>query len=82
MVKQVKGLKVELEWKFLERIAEFYNFPTVVFLSNLNNFKPLPKTREVYLKVTDDGNSKNQIHKLGNKENSINTEKVFFKRRR
>ena len=40
-----KKLKIEVEWKLLERIAEFYQFPTTVFLGNLKVF-PKRKTRE------------------------------------
>jgi len=39
-----KKTKVEIEWKLLERIAEFYEFPTAVFLGNLKIF-PKSKTR-------------------------------------
>ena len=35
----VKPLKVELEWSLLERIAEYYQFPSAVFLGNKKMFK-------------------------------------------
>ena len=35
----VKPLKVELEWKLLERIAEYYQFPSAVFLGNKKMFR-------------------------------------------
>jgi len=34
-----KKLKVEIEWKLLARIAEYYQFPSAVFLGNLDRFK-------------------------------------------
>lgn len=43
--KKEKPLEVTLKWKLLERIAEYYEFPTAVFLSDINNFDSLPKTR-------------------------------------
>lgn len=36
-------LEVTLKWKFLERIAEFYEFPSAVFLGNEKMFNT--KTR-------------------------------------
>jgi len=55
-----KKLKVEIEWKLLERIAEFYEFPSAVFLGNMKIF-PKCKTRnklfkkkaELYDKIKD-----------------------------
>ncbi len=38
-----KKLKIEVEWALLERIAEYYEFPTTVFLANKIIFKE--KTR-------------------------------------
>ena len=43
-----KNFKVEIDWKLLERIAEFYEFPVVVFLGNKKMFKS--KTRENYFR--------------------------------
>ena len=43
-----ESLKVELEWKFLQRIAEFYEFPSAVFLGNAKMFKH--KTRSQVLR--------------------------------
>ena len=40
-----KILKVKIEWRLLERIAEYYEFPTAVFLSDFDNFADLPTTR-------------------------------------
>ena len=49
-----KKLKVEIEWKLLERIAEYYQFPSAVFLGNLDIFKHAPKTRdEVFRKKVE-----------------------------
>lgn len=45
-IKMAKKLKVEIEWKLLERIAEYYKFPSAVFLGNLDVFKHAPKTRD------------------------------------
>ncbi|MEK6878544.1 MAG: hypothetical protein AABY22_03000 [Nanoarchaeota archaeon] len=42
--------KVEIEWKLLERIAEYYKFPIAVFLGNLDVFKNSPKTRDEVLR--------------------------------
>lgn len=39
-----KKLKIEIEWKLLERIAEYYEFPSAVFLGNVKVF-PKAKTR-------------------------------------
>lgn len=44
--KMAKKLKVEIEWKYLERIAEFYKFPVAVFCGNLKIFKNSPRTRD------------------------------------
>ena len=41
-----KILKIKIEWRLLERIAEFYEFPVGVFLSNFDNFREFPKTRK------------------------------------
>jgi len=41
-------LKVELEWSFLQRIAEYYEFPSAVFLGNKKVFRT--KTRSQALK--------------------------------
>lgn len=38
-------LKVEIEWKHLEKIAEFYEFPIIVFLGNDGRFPPSKLTR-------------------------------------
>jgi hypothetical protein len=43
-----KPLKVEIEWKHLQRIAEYYQFPSAVFLSDLKLFTH--KTRHESLK--------------------------------
>lgn len=42
-----KKLKIEIEWKLLEKIARYYNFPSAVFLGNTRMFarKP-PKIKE------------------------------------
>ena len=45
----VKKLKVEIELKLLERIAEYYQFPSAVFLGNLDMLKK-HKTRDNVLK--------------------------------
>ena len=47
-MKMAKNFKVEIDWKLLERIAEFYEFPVVVFLGNKKMFKS--KTRENYFR--------------------------------
>mgnify|MGYP001564198017 FL=1 len=44
----MKPLKVTLAWKFLERIAEYYEFPSAVFLGNRKMFKE--KTRKESLR--------------------------------
>ena len=52
-----KKLKVEIEWKLLERIAKFYQFPSVVFFGNKKVFKHktrnqvLRKKAELYDKI-------------------------------
>lgn len=33
-----KPLKVEIEWSYLQRIAEYYQFPSAVFLGNKKIF--------------------------------------------
>lgn len=43
-----KPLNIEIEWKFLERIAEYYQFPSAVFLGDSHMFKY--KTRDDALK--------------------------------
>ena len=40
-----KKIKVEVEWKLLQRIAEYYQFPSAVFLGSNDMFKHQPKTR-------------------------------------
>lgn len=45
-----KDLKVEIKWKLLQRIAEFYEFPSAVFLGNKKMFKGLGKTRADYFR--------------------------------
>lgn len=45
----MKKLKVEIEWKLLERIAKYYEFPVAVFLGNMKAF-PKGKTRNEVLK--------------------------------
>ena len=57
----VMKLKVEIEWKLLKRIASYYQFPSAVFLGNMDMFKEKPKTRsqalrkkaELYDKIKD-----------------------------
>ena len=44
-----KQLKVTIEWKLLERIAEYYGFPVTVFLHSLMNF-PKQKTRDAEIR--------------------------------
>ena len=43
-----KNFKVEIDWKLLKRIAEFYEFPVAVFLGNKKMFKG--KTRGDYFR--------------------------------
>ena len=43
-------LKVEIEWKLLERIAEFYEFPSAVFLGNMKIFPKCKTRRESFRK--------------------------------
>ena len=52
-----KKLKVEIEWKLLARIAEYYQFPSAVFLGNMKMFrhktrsKAWRKKAELYDKI-------------------------------
>ena len=43
-MKKKNSLRVEIEWKLLKRIAEFYEFPAAVFLGDIQIF-PKCKTR-------------------------------------
>jgi hypothetical protein len=52
MTKQIK--KVEIELKLLKRIAEYYEFPLIVFFGDLNVFKEFPKTRNISLSIKAD----------------------------
>ena len=55
--KKMKKLKVEIEWKLLQRIAEYYQFPSAVFLGDKKMFrhktrnKALSKKAELYDKI-------------------------------
>ncbi|MBM4137821.1 MAG: hypothetical protein FJ241_13490 [Nitrospira sp.] len=40
-----EDFKVSIEWRLLQRIAEYYQFPSAVFLMPFKNF-PKEKTRE------------------------------------
>ena len=41
----MKKVKVSIEWTYLCRIAEYYEFPSAVFLGNMKVFDDKPKTR-------------------------------------
>ena len=43
MKKEKKKLEVKIKWEYLQRIAEYYKFPSAVFLCNM---KMLPKSTE------------------------------------
>jgi len=47
-----KPLTVTIRWSCLERIAEYYEFPSAVFLLGEDNWKEHPRTRnqELHLK--------------------------------
>lgn len=54
-----KKFKVEIEWKLLERIAEYYEFPVAVFLGNNKMFKDKTRSKalrreaELYNKIKE-----------------------------
>lgn len=57
-----KPLKIEIEWEYLQRIAEFYKFPSAVFLVDKKNFpkskaitrdKSLIKKADLYEKIKE-----------------------------
>jgi len=54
-----KGFKINVEWKLLERIAQFYKFPSAVFLGNMKMFKyktrnqALRRKAELYDKIKE-----------------------------
>ncbi len=47
----IKRLKVEIEWKLLERIAEYYQFPSAVFLGNKKMFRHKTRNQAFKKKV-------------------------------
>lgn len=49
MMEEKKPFKIEIEWKYLEKIAEFYEFPVAVFLGHEKIFPPSKLTRNQIL---------------------------------
>ena len=44
-----KSVKVTLDWKYLQRIAEYYEFPSAIFLGPEACLDKQPKTRNISL---------------------------------
>ena len=63
MTEEKKPVKVEVEWAVLERIAQYYQFPTAVFL-----FKD---TKGVFIEPTRDEAVLKQMKELRAKLNDL-----------
>jgi len=49
-MKKKLPLKIEVEWKLLERISKFYEFPSAVFLGNMKVFPKCKTRNELFMK--------------------------------
>jgi len=45
---QKTPLKVTIEWKLLERIAEYYEFPSTVFVGNVEVFEHKTRNEAIF----------------------------------
>jgi hypothetical protein len=47
-------VEITLKWEWLQRIAEYYEFPTAMFFGNIEMLKNHPKTRTEQNKIKAD----------------------------